>query len=115
MDPHRIRLARPWRRTGGHGDSAKAESPADQPVTPGTELSRRFHRPTLDRGERVVLRLSQLPAKCDAFLNGERVGDGDDVTDRLEPFNELSLRYAEASPVGASDDVTLLIFPPNEP
>ena len=111
--PHTIRLARPWRRVGPgpDDDDPKSDAPRDQPVSPGLGLIRRFHRPTLDRDERVRVDLANPPPGTVATLNDDPMNDGDDITERLERFNELRLGYTAPADRGAEGDIRLIITP----
>ena len=93
MPTHRIRLGPPW-----------VASPD------GTLHTRRFGRPrTLDAGERVWLVCHFPPA--DVSVNGQPVDAVADITDLLQPRNEVVVRLANGTQLG---DVALEIRPAAE-
>jgi hypothetical protein len=91
---HPIRLRGPW----------DAQPLADSPGL--VRLTRRFHRPTgLDGGERVWLAIDAPAAPSRVVLNGVLAGQPSrsspfrwDITDLLQPYNELQVDTAGPSP-----------------
>jgi hypothetical protein len=111
MNPHRIRLRKPWQH---------------QSAEQGVLWRRRFGRPTGLRGcDSVWLVIERMPAAASIRLNGEPLGciagllmEGRfDVTDRLQTRNELAVlvqvseQTAQAAPADQPADVFLEIMP----
>ena len=96
MNPHRIRLRRPWQCEPSQG---------------GVRWRRPFHRPTgLGRSKRVWIVVRRLAFEGTASLNGRPLGrlvpqgpvSRFDATDRLQPHNELVLDLRMSPPAGDS-------------
>jgi hypothetical protein len=86
MKLHTIRLGEPWERTE-LGDGR-------------TRHRRRFGRPrTLDATERLWLACDR---PVSAVVNGAQLGTGErfDITDHLQPRNELVIEAASPEPLG---------------
>ncbi len=115
--PHPFRLHGPWQVTAltAEDDGAKSEITLSNDGPAGwykllgddyrgqVRLARRFGRPSnLEQTETVWLIAEELPAGCQATLNGRRLGQTSgagetgqwEVTQRLAPRNELWLEFA---------------------
>ena len=110
--PHRIRLIAAWQRQcGGSLDRIHLPDRCEPPAV----YIRRFNRPSnLTPGQTVFLHIDLIEGTLQQIqLNDQKLPEDNliDLTNLLQPFNELQLHFASGSTIHLGKNTHLIITP----